>query len=117
MTTRRTSQKGRKKESATLLDITPLRVPPAVDTTATGGAGPVENGKRLATFQRGMSEEMRVNWSEYNGHHFVGLRVWHCGMDGIWRPDRVRGCTIKLRELADFSAAIQAAVDMATDHG
>jgi len=90
----------------------PTHTAPAAPTD-----GPVENGLRLATFQRGMSEELRVNWSEFNGHHFVALRVWHCGVDGKYRPDRARGLTVKLRELDDFARAIQAAVEMATAHG
>lgn len=61
-----------------------------------------------------MSEELRVNWSEFNGHHFLSLRVWHCGMDGMWRPDRQRGCTVKLRELAAFAEAVNVALDLAT---
>jgi hypothetical protein len=60
---------------------------------------------------------MRVNFSEYNGHHFVGIRVWHTGTDGVARPDRMRGLTVKLRELAEFSQAIQTALEMATAHG
>jgi hypothetical protein len=61
-----------------------------------------------------MSEELRVNWSAYNGHHFLSLRVWHCGMDGVWRPDRTKGCTVKLRELPAFADAVTAALDHAT---
>lgn len=91
--------------------------PPTHTTLAAPTDGPVENGLRLATFVRGMSEELRVNWSEYNGHHFIALRVWHCGVDGKYRPDRARGLTVKLRELDDFARAIQAAVEMATAHG
>ncbi len=64
-----------------------------------------------------MSEELRVNWAAYNGHHFLALRVWHCGMDGVWRPDRMRGCTVKLRELPVFADAVQAALDLATADG
>lgn len=105
--------KGRpsKRQIALVAPPPPTHTAPAAPTD-----GPVENGQRLATFARGMSEELRVNWSEFNGHHFVGIRVWHCGVDGKYRPDRTRGCTVKLRELEEFSRAIQAAVEMATAH-
>lgn len=88
--------------------------PPATHAAVLPHSGPVENGQRLATFPRGMSEELRVNWAAYNGHPFLALRVWHCGMDGVWRPDRMRGCTVKLRELPAFADAVQAALDLAT---
>ena len=78
---------------------------------------PVENGKRLATLYRGHAEEMRVNWAEFNGHPFLNLRVWRCGLDGIWRPDRERGCSVKVRELASLSEAVQVALELATGHG
>jgi hypothetical protein len=95
---------------------TALTSPPA-PAAPPAHVGPVENGQRLATLPRGMSEELRVNWAAYNGHHFLALRVWHCGMDGVWRPDRMRGCTVKLRELPVFADAVQAALDLATADG
>lgn len=97
--------------------LAPTAPPTAASTATPAPAGPVENGLRLATFQRGMSEELRVNWASYNGHHFLAVRVWHCGEDGKYRPDRARGCTVKMRELDDFSRAVQEAVEMATGHG
>jgi hypothetical protein len=56
---------------------------------------------------------MRVNWASFNGHPFLALRVWHCGMDGVWRPDPKRGCTVKLRELQLFAEAVGTALDLA----
>lgn len=101
-------------------EVMPPAAPPAVPPTslflaspAAQGPGPVENGQRLATFQRGASEEMRVNWASFNGHPFLALRVWHCGMDGVWRPDPKRGCTVKLRELQLFAEAVGTALDLA----
>jgi hypothetical protein len=78
---------------------------------------PVENGKRLATLYRGHAEEMRVNWAEYNGYPFLNLCVWQCGLDGVWRPDKKRHATVKVRELAAFSEAVQVALELATGHG
>lgn len=79
--------------------------------------GPVENGKRLATLYRGSSEEMRVNWAQMNGYPYLHLRLWRRGLDGVWFPDRERGCTVKVRELAAFSEAVQVALELATGHG
>ena len=78
---------------------------------------PVENGPRLATFNRGPSEEMRVNFSEFNGHYFVSLRIWYTTPDGRSLPDRSRGLTVKLRELPEFTQAMQIALGMAAAHG
>ena len=91
--------------------------PPDIPPLIAAREGPVENGKRLVTLPRGMSEEMRVNWSAFNGHPFLHLRLWRCGLDGVWRPDRVRGCTVKVRELASFADAVQEALELATGHG
>lgn len=112
-----TPPKGRPNKRHTAPAAPTYTAPAAPAALAAPTDGPVENGQRLATFARGMSEELRVNWSQYNGHHFIALRVWHCGVDGKYRPDRARGCTVKLRELEEFSRAIQAAVEMATAHG
>jgi hypothetical protein len=110
-----TAKRPSRKAKATV--PVPVALPLLPEIPATPVKGPLENGKRLGTFERGMSEEMRVNWAEFNGHHFLALRVWHCGLDGVWRPDRHRGCTVKLRELASFSEAVQVAVELATAHG
>lgn len=111
------TQKGRPRKRPTALAAPPPPSHTALGVLTATPDGPVENGLRLATFPRGMSEELRVNWASFNGHHFVALRVWHCGVDGKYRPDRARGLTVKLRELDDFSRAIQEAVEMATAHG
>lgn len=73
----------------------------------------VESGQRLATFVRGALTELRVNWATFNGHPFLSLRVWCQLPDGRWVPDSRRGCTVKLRELEAFGAAVQQALDMA----
>lgn len=72
-----------------------------------------ESGQRLATFPRGPSTELRVNWASFNGHPFLSLRVWCQLPDGRWVPDSRRGCTVKLRELEGFAQAVQLALDTA----
>jgi len=57
----------------------------------------------------GSSEQLRVVFSSYRGHPFVGLRVWFRGVDGAWHPTR-RGVTIRLRELSTVQAALGEAV-------
>jgi hypothetical protein len=36
---------------------------------------PVENGERLACFDRGPSTQLRVNWSSFNGYPYLSLRL------------------------------------------
>lgn len=88
----------------------------AAAPAASPSVGPVENGPRLATFSRGPSEEMRVNFSEFNGHYFVSLRIWYTTPDGRHLPDRARGMTVKARELAEFTQAMQVALGMLMAH-
>jgi hypothetical protein len=92
------------------------RSPAPAAPAALLGVGPVENGPRLATFSRGPSEEMRVNFSEFNGHYFVSLRIWYTTPDGRHLPDRARGMTVKARELAEFTQAMQVALGMLMAH-
>lgn len=108
----RAKRPSRKAKGPAALPLLP-EVPPLLPARE----GPVENGKRLATLYRGASEEMRVNWAHMNGYPFLHLRLWRCGLDGVWRPDPVRGCTVKVRELASFADAVQVALELATGHG
>lgn len=100
----------------------PHQLPPAPPLSAYQGAAYAqpqqlpqvpESGQRLATFPRGPSTELRVNWASFNGHPFLSLRVWCQLPDGRWVPDSRRGCTVKLRELEGFAQAVQLALDTA----
>jgi hypothetical protein len=73
---------------------------------------PKENGVRLATIRRGDDEEGRLSWAEYNGRHFLNVRVWN-QRDGNWWPDKAKGMTVRLRELAEFANGVAKAVDLA----
>ena len=75
---------------------------------------PEENGVRLATIPRRDGDELRVNWSEYQGHNFVNLRVWREGTAG-WFPVKEMGLTIRLAGLAAFAEGIGKAVEMAIE--
>lgn len=75
---------------------------------------PEENGQRIATIARGDDEELRLSWAEYNGRHFLNIRIWRKADDGAaWFPDKTKGLTVRIRELPDFAEGIAKAVDLA----
>ena len=74
---------------------------------------PTENGRRIGTIERSADEQIRVNWSEFEGKPFVSLRLWKRGDDGRWWPDGKRGMSVRIRELPDLAAAIAEALDLA----
>lgn len=76
------------------------------------GRPPQENGERLATIARGTDEQLRLSWAEYNGANFLNLRVWKRIEDGWW-PERGKGLTVRMNELADFAEGVAAAMDAA----
>jgi len=76
---------------------------------------PVENGERLVTIPRHDGDVLRLNWAEYNGHHFLNIRVWTQGDDGQLFPHRDKGLTVRLAELADFAEGVEAALTRALD--
>ncbi|MGO9813434.1 MAG: PC4/YdbC family ssDNA-binding protein [Isosphaeraceae bacterium] len=73
---------------------------------------PAENGRRVGTIERSATEEIRVNWSEYEGKPFISIRMWKRSDDGAWWPDK-RGIAIRVRELPALAAAIAEALDIA----
>lgn len=73
---------------------------------------PEENGVRLATIRRSEEEEVRLSWAEYNGRHFLNVRVWTRRSSGWW-PDREKGLTVRVRELPAFAEGLAKAVEMA----
>ena len=72
---------------------------------------PVENGPRVATIARSADEEMRVNWSEFEGHSFVQIRIWK-HRSGQWWPDVKRGLSVRIRELPEFAEAVVGCLDL-----
>jgi hypothetical protein len=76
---------------------------------------PRENGERLAKIDRSETEQIRINWSEYEGKQFLAIRMWKRGDDGQFWPDPKRGISIRVRELADLADGIAAAINLASE--
>ncbi len=74
---------------------------------------PFERGERLATALRGDREELRITWTEYNGRHFLSLRIWTRDTSGQWWPTKDKGLAIRRNELADLAEGVAAALDRA----
>jgi hypothetical protein len=67
---------------------------------------PRETGTRLATLSRPgrrgrPAEELRVTHDSYEGHDYLGARIWTQGSDGFWYPTQ-RGITVRRGEILDF---------------
>jgi hypothetical protein len=80
------------------------------------GGPPKESGTRIGTIKRSDSEELRINWQEFEGKPFVSLRMWTRANDGTWWPDPKRGLSFRLRELGDVGEALASAMDMASEY-
>jgi hypothetical protein len=78
---------------------------------------PAEQGQRLATIPRPKDDaEIRLSWCEYEGHPYLAIRFWVRGDDGQFWPDKHRGFSVRLRELADVAEAIGTALELANEH-
>ena len=67
-----------------------------------------ENGDRLATIKRSGGDELRINWSQFEGRNFVNAQVWSNGY-----PQKDKRITIRLSELPAFAEGIEIALDRA----
>lgn len=74
---------------------------------------PVDRGERLATLPRSDSEEVRVSWDSYEGRPYLSIRLWTRNARGEWWPDKAKGITVRVRELADFAEGVGAALERA----
>jgi hypothetical protein len=50
-------------------------------------------------------ESYRIGWEEFEGHHFIDLRVYYRDGDGELKPSR-KGVAIKPERLAEVCAAL-----------
>jgi Transcriptional Coactivator p15 (PC4) len=73
---------------------------------------PEERGTRLAACGRGQGEELRISCDEYEGRHYVSLRIWTQDIQGGWWPSN-KGVTIRLRDLPAVADALATAMDLA----
>jgi Transcriptional Coactivator p15 (PC4) len=77
---------------------------------------PAETGTRIGTLDRGPDEQVRINWSTYNGSPYLSLRLWtRDRRTGHWWPDSKRGLSIRIRELGQVAEAIGIAIDHAEE--
>lgn len=73
-------------------------------------ATPTDDGEKLATLSRGPDKELRIRAKEFKGHQFIDVREWsRKAADQDWWPVKGRGVTIKMRELEQVIAALEAA--------
>ena len=55
-----------------------------------------------------------ISWDEYEGHHFLSIRLWTVDDNGQLWPSK-NGFTVKLRDIAVLGEAIGRAIDLALD--
>jgi hypothetical protein len=61
---------------------------------------PEDHGERLATFPRGPGQEVRVTLDDYEGHAYVGVRLWQNG----WPTQK--GLSIRIHELDELAEVL-----------
>lgn len=55
----------------------------------------------FGTLSKNAREELRVEYTLFNGHHLLAFRVWaHTGDDG-WKPTK-KGITVRVAMLPDL---------------
>jgi hypothetical protein len=92
-------------------DLAVPRPPDAADRRTR----PSDDGVKLGTVSRGADKELRIRAKEFNGHPFIDVREWsRQAADQDWWPVKGRGVTIKMREVADVIAALEAARPLIT---
>jgi hypothetical protein len=71
----------------------------------------VESGGELLTtlarpgYRGGPVGELRVSLDEFQGHGYLGVRLWEAGRDGVFRPTK-KGMAIRFSEARQVAAAI-----------
>jgi hypothetical protein len=72
--------------------------------------------KLLLAIKRSADQEIRAEWSWYEGHAFNSVRVWNRDRHGKWWPDSKRGVSIRIGELQEFALAFDMAEAYRQDH-
>ncbi len=72
----------------------------------------------IAAIPKNAIEELRVELTEYRGHHLVQARIW-ANYDSATTPKRPtrKGFALKVERLSDLIAALQTAERRARDLG
>ena len=61
-------------------------------------------------------EDVRVSLHELQGHHFVDIRVYQLGRDGLYHPT-TKGVSIPVKKLHQLTVALRKAEGQATRRG
>ncbi len=69
-----------------------------------------------ATVQKNWLEEIRVCFSNFNGHRLLNVRARLEGDDGPMRPSKA-GLALKADKLPDFASAVSHALETAREKG
>jgi hypothetical protein len=82
---------------------------------------PTPSGELVASFARPgyggkPAGEVRVTLDEYQGHRYLGLRLWEAGQGGAWFPTR-KGLSVRLSEAEDMAGALLRGLEMAGGPG
>jgi len=79
-------------------------------------APPEDDGRQLAAIPRGDGrEELRVTLKAYNGHPYLAVRLWARDDRGWW-PQKGKGVSIRMAEIATVMDALQAAIGATGEH-
>ena len=76
-----------------------------------GGTPPAMKGQRLGTLPH-KDGEVRIVWDEYEGFHFLSIRLWTKDDSNQFWPSKT-GFTVKVRDIPALADAIGQAVDLA----
>lgn len=74
------------------------------------GTPPAMKGQLLGTLPH-KDGEVRIVWDEYEGHHFLSIRLWAADDNGQMWPSK-NGFTVRVRDLPSFGEAISRALDL-----
>ena len=75
------------------------------------GTPPQMKGTLLGTLSH-KDGQIRLSWDEYEGRHFLSVRLWTTDDGQAYWPSKV-GFTVKLKDIPALGDAIGAAIDLA----
>ena len=79
--------------------------------TDRSGTPPEMKGQLLGSLPH-KDGEIRLSWDEYEGFHFLSIRLWTKDDSGQFWPSKT-GFTVKIRDIPALADAIGQAIDMA----